>query len=47
MASARKLNKEEGSLVQLLEEINDHFASLNSEIDMMIELMSTRKLETS
>jgi hypothetical protein len=44
MVLARELHKEGVSFVPLLEEINDHFASLNSKIDMMIELMSPRKI---
>ena len=44
MILSRKLNTEEGSLVLLLEEINDLFASLNFKIDVLIELRTARKI---
>jgi len=44
MVSTRELHKEDWSLVLLLEEINDLFASLNSKIDTIIELNEPKKI---
>jgi hypothetical protein len=44
MVFNRKSLKENASLALLLEEINDHFTSLNTKIDIMIEMRSARKI---
>lgn len=47
MIFTRRLHKEGEALALLLEEISDHFASLNTKIDTVIELMSARKTRTA
>lgn len=47
MVFNRKSLKENASLALLLEEINDHFTSLNTKIDRIIELWSARKTGTA
>jgi hypothetical protein len=47
MVSDKKSLKENASLALLLEEINDHFTSLNTKVDKIIELGSPRKIGTA